>query len=189
MPSQLEMVNRTLAELGRPAVQQIAGNANAEYIAAKIAELYPELLLSYTWTFATVYKYDDNPRSVNFSPDFTYTYQLPANFGQFFKWATSGAQYPAYEFVDGLLLAQTRPVQYYYIVNDADYTVFPPLFARAVVLYAASESAPILTNDVQLATYLEKKFLMTLDKAIKQDAMQRSVVQVPYNDFDRILFV
>ncbi len=189
MPSQLQLVNRTLSELGRLAVASINDSEDAQYVAAKLFEMLPELLLEYNWNFAVKYRTDDTPTTTIFSPDFSYTYQLPGDFGHFFKWAATGAQWPIYEFADGYLLAQTKPVQYYYIVNVCDYAVLPPLFARALVLRAASESAPSLTNNVTLADYLKKKYDIVMAKAILQNDMERSVLETPYNSFNRITFV
>jgi hypothetical protein len=114
---------------------------------------------------------------------------LPGDFGQFFKWAATGAQWPIYEFTDGLLLAQTLPVQYYYISNQTPFPQLLPLFSRVLILYAAAKSAPTLTNNVALANYLQKEYQRMLAKAILQNDMQRSVQTTPYNDFDRITFV
>ncbi len=189
MPSQLQLVNRCLSELGRLPVSAITDSQDAQYVAAKINELYPELLQEASWNFCVIYREDSTPLSTNFSPDYTYTYQLPGDFGQFFKFAATGAQWPSYEFADGLLLAQTLPVQYYYISNQPAFTVLTPLFSRALILYAAAKSAPTLTNNVQLTGYLEKQYEKALAKAILQNDMQRSVETTPYNDFDRITFV
>jgi len=189
MPTHLQLVNRTLSELGRLSVASVDESPDAQAASAKIYELEPELYLEYNWTFLIVYRYDNTPLATNFSPDYNYTYQLPGNFGKFFKWQATGSQWPIYEFVDGLLLAQVKPVGYYYIVNQADPSVYTPLFARALVLYAACKLAPTLTNNVQLAGYLEKEYHKMITKAILQDDMERSVNSTPYNDFNRITFV
>lgn len=189
MPALIDLVNRTLSELGRPSVIAITDNPDAVYVAAKIQELYAEVLQEYNWTWAVVYVEDSSPLTVNFSPDYVYSYQLPGDFGQFFKWATTGAQWPVYAFADGMLLANTLPVQYYYIVSDANFTVLPPLPARMLVLYAAAKSAPTLTNNLQLSAYLENEYTKIRARAIMQNDMQRSVTSTPYNDFDRITFV
>ncbi len=189
MPSELQLVNRALSELGRLSVSAINDSPDAQYVAAKIAELFPELLLESTWNFAVKYRTDDTPLTTIFSPDFIYTYQLPGDFGRFFKWAATGAQWPIYEFANGYLLAQTRPVQYYYIVNQCSYSVLTPLFSRALILYAAAKSSPTLTNNVSLSSYLEKEYMKSLTKAILENDMERSVSSTPYNDFDRITYV
>jgi hypothetical protein len=189
MPSELQLVNRCLSELGRLPVVAITDSDDARYVAAKINELFPEVLLEANWNFAVKYITDDAPLTAIFSPDYSYTYQLPGDFGKFFKWATTGAQWPVYQFADGYLLAQTLPVQYYYIVNSCSFSVLTPLFSRALILYAASKSAPTLTNNVALAQYLEKEYAKALSKAILENDMERSVTTTPYNDFDRITYV
>ncbi len=189
MQTHLQLVNRTLSELGRLAVASINESQDAQQASAKLLELEPELYLVYNWTFLTKYIFDNTPLTTNFSPDYSYTYQLPGDFGHFFKWQYTSSQWPIYQFTDGLLLAQTKPVGYYYIVNQAPPEVYTPLFARALVLYAASKLAPTLTNNIQLAGYLEGQYEKMIAKAIIQDDMERSVSTTPYNDFDRITYV
>ncbi len=189
MPSELQLVNRALSELGRLPVQTVANSPDAQYVANKINELFPEVLLDCNWTWAIKYREDNTPLTIEFSPDYIYTYQLPGDFGKFYRWASTGAQWPIYEFADGYLLAQTKPVQYYYIVNQASYAVLTPLFARALILYAAAKSAPTLTNNVQLSGYLEKQYEISRIKAILENDMERSVVSTPYNDFNRLTYV
>lgn len=189
MPTLLDLTNRALSELGRLPVIAVTDSDDAVYVQNKILELYKEVLLDYNWNFAIVYVANYSPETTNFSPDYVYSYQLPGNYGKFFKWATTGAQWPLYAIQDGLLLANTLPVQYYYIANDIPFAVWPPLVARALVLYAAAKSAPTMTNNVQLTSYLEREYEKILNRAIIQNDMERSVMSTPYNDFDRITFV
>ncbi len=91
--------------------------------------------------------------------------------------------------IDGMILANTLPIQYYYIANDVDFSVWPALVSRMLVLYAAAKSAPTLTNNVALTTYLESEYVKMRSKAILQNDMERSVMSTPYNDFNRITFV
>lgn len=189
MPSLLQLTNRVLSELGRQRVDALDNRPDASFIAAKILELYPEVLLETTWNFAVIYREDATPLATNYSPDYIYTYQLPADFGRFFKWAATGDQWPSYEFADGLLLAQTLPVQYYYISNNPSFELLTPLFARTLVLYTASKCSTVLTNNVQLTAILDKEYQRILAKAIMQNDMERSVETTPYNDYDRITFV
>lgn len=189
MPSLLDLTNRVLSELGRLPVVQITDSPDALSVSNKILELYKEVLLDYNWNFAVVYVANYSPETTNFSPDYVYSYQLPGNYGKFFKWATTGAQWPFYAIVDGLMLANTLPIQYYYIANDVPFENWTPLVARQLVLYAACKSAPTLTNNMQLAAYLEKEYEKARTKAILQNDMERSVMSTPFNDFDRITFV
>jgi hypothetical protein len=189
MPTHLQLVNRTLSELGRLSVSAVLESPDAQQASAKILELEPELFEAYNWTFLVKFVIDNTPLTINFSPDYQYTYQLPGDYGHFFKWQDTGSQWPIYMITDGYLLAQVKPVGYYYIVNQSVPENYTPLFARALVLYAAAKLAPTLTNNVQLAAYLEKEYEKMIAKAILQDDMQRSVTTTPYNDFDRITFV
>ena len=189
MPTQLQLVNRTLSELGRLAVASITESPDAQQASAKLIELVPELYLEANWSFLVKFILDNTPLTFNFSPDYSYTYQVPTDVGRFFKWQDTGSQWPIYQFADGYLLAQTKPVGYYYIVNQAAPEVYTPLFARALVLYAAAKLAPTLTNNVQLAAYLEKEYKDMLVNAVRQDDMLNPHFATPYNDFNRITFV
>ena len=194
MPSLLDLTNRALAELGRNNVTTIdpddpSVSQDAIYVSNKILELYKEVLLDYEWNFAVVYVANYSPETTNFSPDYVYSYQLPGNYGRFFQWATTGAQWPLYAIQDGMLLANTLPVQYYYIANDIPFESWPPLVARLLVLYAACKSAPSITNDMKLTAYLKNEYHEMRMKAITQNDMERSVMSTPFNDFDRITFV
>jgi hypothetical protein len=189
MPTLIELVNRTLSELGRPTVAAIDESQDATQTAAKLIELAPELYLEANWSFLVKFVFDNTPLTFNFSPDYNYTYQLPGDFGRFFKWQYTGSQWPIYEFADGYLLAQVLPVGYYYIVNQAMPEVYTPVFARALVLYAAAKLSPTLTNNVDLTKYLEGEYMRILGKAITQDDMLNPHFSTAYNDFDRLNFV
>lgn len=189
MPSLLDLTNRALSEIGKLPVVAITDNFAAQYVSDKIFELYQEILLDYNWNFAVTYVANYSPLTTNFSPDYVYSYQLPGNYGKFFKWASTGAQWPLYAIIDGMLLANTLPVQYYYIVNDLPFQFWPPLVARMLVLYVAAKSAPTLTENVGLTKYLESEYEKMRTKAILQNDMERSVMSTPYNDFDRTTFV
>src|ERR1700727_2304806 len=182
MPSLIDLTNRALSELGKLPVTALGETDDATIVTNKILELYQEVLLDYNWNFAVVYVANYSPETVNFSPDFVYTYQLPGNYGKFFKWASTGAQWPIYEIVDGLMLANTLPIQYYYIANDIEFQYWTPLVARQLVLYAASKCAPTLTNNMNLATYLYKLYLEARTKAILENDMESTVDSTPYND-------
>jgi hypothetical protein len=192
MPSLLDLTNRTLSEIGRQPVQSLNPpdiTPDSVIISNKIIELAPEVLQDYNWNFAIVYVADYSPLTTNFSPDFVYSYQLPGNYGKFFRWATTGAQWPLYEIVDGMMLANTLPIQYYYIANDTDFDAWPTLVARQLVLYAACKVAPTLTQNFKLVAYLKEEYKEARTKAILENDMERSVQSTPYNDFNRITFV
>lgn len=189
MPSLLDLVNATLNELGRLPVTAITDGDDSQAIANKITLLAPEILLDYNWNFAVTYVANYSPLTTNFSPDYIYSYALPGNYGKFFKWASTGAQWPNYAIIDGMMLANTLPIQYYYIANDTPFSVWPPLVVRTLVLYAASKIAPAMTNDRSLMAFLEKEYYLKRIDAIRQNDMERSIMSAPYNDFDRVTFV
>lgn len=189
MPSKIDLINRVLSEIGKLGVTTETDNDASQFIGQKLDELHPDLLKSYNWTWATVYRKDSTPLLDNYSPDFNYTYQLPPDYGQFYKFASSGADYPLYMFADGLLLANVKPIEYYYTMNFVNYEILPPLYARALVLYIASSVSLVLTNNIQLTGYLDQRFKEAKINALLHEDYQRSIREKPYNDFDRVTYV
>lgn len=189
MPSEVTLVNDALSELGKPPISAVNDNPLAAALAYKIAQLHPELLLSDNWIFASVYVEDSTPVSPDYSPDYTYTYQLPPNFGRFFRWSKAMPRQFDYQFADGYLLSYTNPIAYWYIVNDASYAVLPPLYAKALSVYAASQLCLVHTNNAELTAYLEKRYMAHLADAIKYNQTQRPITGAPYNDYSRLQLV
>jgi len=192
MPTQLEVVNQALNELGRNAVQNINDLPESQLIANKLNVLLPELLLRTDWNFAIKFVQDNNPLTTNFSPDFLYTYKLPADYNRMdrFSWLTTGQAFGFYyRILDGLVLTNAKPINYYYVVNNIDYAFLPALFYRALSLYAAAETAMAITNKAELAKYLEVKYQQKIVDAMLQNDMDRYIQSTPYNDFDRATYI
>lgn len=187
MPTQLQMINRILSELGRLSVSSVNESDDAKYVSDKLYELYPEVLLDCNWNFAVKYREDNTPLTTKYSPQFNYTYLLPSDFGKIFKFLDP--RWLSYEFVDNYLITDYRPVRYYYIVNNANFSTFPPLVARSIVLYVASKSAPTLTNDVELSKYLNALYEREKSNAILQNNMEAMLNGTPYNGYDRISLI
>ena len=192
MPSLLDLTNSALSELGRQPEESLnpaTVSPQGLIVQNKILELYKEVLLDYNWNFAVVYVQDYSPLTTNFSNDFVYSYALPGDYGKFYQLGYTGADWPIYAIWDGMMLANTLPIQYYYISNDIPFENWPPLVARQLVLYAASKCAPAMTNNMQLAAYLYKEYLDARTKAILENDMENPKSATRYNDFDRITFV
>lgn len=189
MQSELDIVNDALSLLGKDAVSSADELPISLYLQRKINRLHPLLLKRENWIFAAVEKYDNTPVSPNLSDDYTYTYQLPTNFGRFFRWSKTVRQDENYQFVDGYLLTNSKPVSYWYIVNDADFSIVGDLYAEALAHYAASESCLVLTNSKELTVYLKNQFKEALNNAIKFNNTQKPIVSAPYNGYQRTQFV
>lgn len=189
MPSLIDLVNYSLSEFGSPPVSAISDSPLALIIANKIKQVHPELLLLDNWTFGIVYREDNTPLSNNFSPDYQFTYQLPGDFGRFYRWASTSSQYPIYEFVQNLMLAQVMPVMYYYIANNVPYSILPPLYSHMLSIYAAHQVSLANTENVKLTEYLFAKYEKIKSQAITYNNMDRPVFQMPYNDFNRLLYI
>ena len=189
MPAKITLVNQVLAELGKGEVIQFDSNNLAMIIAARLDKLLPELLLACDWSFAVKYKEDDAPMTQNFSPEYVYTYQLPPDFGKFYRWPLGLIRSSPYLFLDELLLTNVRPVAYYYITNALIYEQLTPLASSALVYYCAAQTSPNATNNEGMTKRLYEQYNMQLARAIIEDRMRNPITSPPYNDYDRINFV
>lgn len=196
--SQIDVINQVLNEIGRPAVDALlmttpAAPADALVILNKLNLLLPDLLLRGEWVFATKYLFNNTPNTVPFSPDFLYSYTLPADYGRFSAVAPISAPNVNfglyYAIFDGLFCTNGKPLQIYYIVNNCSYTVLPAAFTRALVYYCAYEVSMPLTNNLELTAYLKQKWKEALTDAVRYNDMERMVQSTPYNDFDRQAYI
>ena len=186
--AKIDVINQALMELGRLPVISESDSQDAMLIGAKIDILLPLLLLSSTWNFAIKFVNNNTPTTVTFSPDFVYNYVLPFDFGRFFKFGSNS--FPLYyEFVDGLLLTNIKPVQYYYVVNNVDFDAISTAFYRALAVFAAADSCMALTQNAGLTKYLLDKYKEEKSNAILLNDMERDVVSTPYNDFNRQTYI
>lgn len=190
MPTQLDVVNQVLNELGRSPIADVTNDPAGTLISNKIDVLLPELLLRTDWNFAIEYVTDDSPLTSVISPEFPYNYQLPANYNRMDRvsWMTINFGL-VYRIIDGILMTNVRPVQYYYVTGTVDLSKISYSFYRALVLYVASVSAMAITNDEKLVAYLDGEYRQKLNDAIRQNDMDRMVVSTPYNEFYRTTYI
>lgn len=192
MPSQLDIVNQTLNELGFPFVEVITQTAGSILIANKINILHPEMLLRTDWNFAIKYVSDNTPLTTLISPEFLYNYQLPPDYNRMdrFSWFANASSFGFYyRIIDNVIMTNSRPIQYYYVVNNADLSVISSLYYRALVLYCAAECAIVLTQNAPLTKLLEVKYQQKLNEAILLNDQERYIQSTPYNDFDRQAYI
>lgn len=195
--SQIDVINQVLNEIGRPAIDavvlQTQAPPDALVIQNKLNLLLPDLLLKAEWNFAIKYISNNTPNSVSFSPDFLYSYNLPADYGRFYAMSplsTFNSNFGLYySIIDGMFCTNTKPLQLYYIVNDADYSVLPSAFTRALVYYCAFEVSMPLTNNLELTAYLKQKYKEAFTDAVRYNDMERMVISTPFNDFDRQAYI
>ncbi|WP_218814586.1 hypothetical protein [Rickettsiella endosymbiont of Dermanyssus gallinae] len=190
--SKLTVINQVLLAIGASPVANENESERSKFISEKLDYLLPILLLSETWRFAIKYREDNTPITQNFSPDYRYTYQLPFDYGRFIKLATYRFNLNFmldFAIVDRLILANSNPFMYYYVVNTIDYSIMPPIFARTLALYAAADAAIPLTQNIQLSNLLNTKFLQEKTNALLLNNMERDIKTAPYNNFDRVMWV
>jgi hypothetical protein len=186
--AKIDVINQALMELGRLPVINEHDSQDAQLISAKLDVLLPLLMLCTTWNFGLGFVNSNTPLTTTLTPDFEYNYLLPFNFGRFFKWSTNS--FPLYyEIMDGILMCNIKPVQYYYVLNNVSYSAIGASFYRALALFAASDTCMALTQNAALTTYLRGKYLEEKSNAILLNDMERDVVSTPYNDFDRQTYI
>lgn len=190
--SKLTVINQALLAIGASPVANENETERSKFISEKLESLLPILLLSETWSFAVKYREETTPLTQNFSPDYRYSYQLPFDYGRFIQLGASRFRLNflvAFAIIDGLILTDSKPFRYYYLVNTLDYSLLPPIFARTLALYAAADSAIPLTQSVQLANLLNTQYLQEKNNALLLNNMERDIKGAPYNDFDRVMWV
>jgi hypothetical protein len=192
MPSQLDVVNFALNELGQATVTNVNDLPLSQLMVNKLNFLFPELLQKTDWNFAIVYKSDSTPLTNNFSPDFLYTFQLPPDYVKMdrFSWQTTGQAFGFYfRIVDGLILTNAKPINYYYVSSNASYANISQLFFQTLSLYLAYRTCDTATNNEQLKVNLFKEYTLKLMDALRYNDMERYVQATPYNDFDRTAYI
>jgi len=195
--SQISVVNQVLNELGRPSIDAALlindTPPDVLLILNKLSLLLPDLLAKAEWNFAIKFLANNTPNTVSFSPDFLYSYSLPADYGRFYALSplsTYNANFGLYyAIIDGQFCTNSKPLQLYYIVNNAGYNVLPPAFTRALVFYCAFEVALALTNNLELTAYLKNKYGEAFSHAVRYNDMERMVISTPFNDFDRQVYI
>lgn len=189
MVSKLDLINDVLGELGIPTVTAESDSPAAQYVGRKLDRLHRTLLRATNWIWALKYRYDNTPLIQNFSPDYNYAYALPADYGRFYRWATSGAQWPIYTIADGRILSQTKPIQFYYVVNNASYEVISPQYEQTLIFFTAYMCSAQLTENLQLTAFLKQEFRTSRVEAIMFNNMELPTYTAPYNDYNRITYV
>lgn len=185
----LELVNRVLNEIGEPAVNAIDETHSSTFIANRIDDFIPQLLQITSWDFAVRLKDDNSPLSSNRFTDWQYNYQLPADFGQFFKFSRDAYNVINFDIYESILVSDTRPLKYYYISNQVNPDNFEPLFVDLLTLFTAARSAKAITEDKGLSQQLMSWFEHIKNEAVLQNSMQEAIRHKPHNDFDRNFFI
>jgi hypothetical protein len=182
-PSLTDIVNQVLAEYGRGPVDNITTDAQAQLIANRVNFFLPIMLNEYNWNWAIKYVTDSTPLTQPFSPEWTFAFQLPFDYGHMFHFWNQ-VTWNDWTIIDNMILANQATINYYYVVVGVNFDVITANFMRALVLYVAESLSYVLTQDVALSQNLEAKFRRELARAIMQNDMERNV-QAPPNDFDR----
>lgn len=191
MPSQLDVINYALTEIGRLPVTNAADTQGSQLMLTKVDSLLRKYLRLTDWNFAIKYVSDNTPVVSPFSPEYLYSYQLPADFGRFDRTgknlsATFGLYY---RLLDNYILTNSRPFTYYYVVRQCPYADLDDTSFIAMGLYLASESAMALTNDKLLVGYLKNSYGKALADAMRFNDMERYIQSTPYNDFYRQAYI
>lgn len=188
--SRLDIVNQALTELGRLPVTNINDSEDATLLDVKLSLLLPVLLQETVWNFAILYREDSTPLTTPLTPDFSYTYQLPADYGRMFQFGNINNNLDTpYLISNNLISTNEKPISYYYIINDVNVGAISTMFFRAIVLFIASDACLVLTENEKLTQYLKAKYEEEKGKAVNLNDMERYITGKPNNDYDRNIFV
>lgn len=190
--TQLDIVNQVLNLIARTAVDNVNESPQAILINQRYPNLLKNLLRKAIWNFAIAFKSDNTPLTTTVSNEFLFNYQLPANYGRF--WRMEAQSTPTfgfvYQIVDNIFMTNANPINYWYVVNYVDASVIPPPFEQALVYYIASQVCLSLTQNKQLSDELKFEFINTyLPDAIQQVAYEQMIIQTAFNDFDRQSYI
>jgi len=188
--SRLDIVNQALTELGRLPVTNINNSEDATLLDAKLNLLLPVLLQETVWNFAILFRKDSTPLTTPLTPDFTYSYQLPADYGRMFQFGNINNNFSQpYLISNNIISTNEKPISYYYVINDVNVESVSTMFFRAISLFIASDAALVLTENEKLTQYLRQKYEEEKGKAVNLNDMERYITTRPHNDYDRRIFV
>lgn len=190
MPSQLDVINYALTEIGRMPVVNASDSKDALLMQYKVDSLLRKYLKLTDWNFAIKFIIDNTPVASPFSPEFLYSFQLPADFGRMDRISPLTINFALYyRIIDNFICTNTKPFEYYYVVNQCPYGDLDDTSFIAMGMYLASESAMALTNNIQLVAYLKQSYQKCLADAMRFNDMERMIQNTPYNDFDRQSYI
>lgn len=191
MPGTLDIVNGTLALMAQVPVSSVNDTDKSLIISNNVDRYFQDLLRREMWNFALAFIFDNTPNTTNISGEFLYNYTLPYNYGRFFRfqWRTSPQFGFYYVILDGVMMTNSRPVSYYYVVNDCSLNVISAPFEQALIYYLAAEYTLPLTNNEKLSAQNRALYYEKLADAVQQNNMELYISQTPYNSFDRQTFI
>lgn len=198
MPALIDIVNGALSYLGKPAVTNPFDTDQSTLIAQRIPLFYQLLLRKWTWNFAVKFYYSSTPLTNRISTDFLFNYALPADYGRFWKfsWQMTPQFGLYYQIVDNILQSNSRPIQLWYIVKGAypngsepDFSIISAPFEDALELYTAMKLCNQLTNNQILRKELQIDYKTAIANAIQQNDMERMIIGMPFNDFNRQAYI
>lgn len=190
MPSELDVINYALTEIGRMPVTNAADQPSSTLMQAKLPALLGKYMQLTDWNFSIKFVINNTPTVSPFSPDFLYSYQLPPDFLRFDRMSPLTTNFGLYyRIIDQYICTNMKPIQYYYVSSALDYELLPPTSFIALALYLASETAMALTNNTTLVAYIKKKYDDAISDAMRFNDMERYVQSLPYNDFDRQTYI
>lgn len=185
--NQVQIVNEVMIELGRLPVISTTDDDWAQLIASRIDYDIKYIIGMHSWAWATKFIADSAVVLVPPNPDYTYGFQLPADFINFNR-QRNNLDY----LVQGqVICSNSASIQYFYIANPiqdngvTDYTVLPNYFVRLVVYYTANRVSLPLTENTDIKRANAQDFLKEMTVAKWQDAMLNPVRGAPYNQYDR----
>ena len=182
MSSDINMASNALLLIGaEPIVDFDDPGAGATVAKAIYPDTYTMILSEHPWSFAFKEQYLNQ---LSESPDpetnFKYAYQMPTDVIR--VWAV--LPHGNYTIVGDKVYSNDNKLLMRYVYKVAE-TRVPPHVVKAIEYKLASDFAISVTEDFNLASIYENKFLMQLSKAKNIDSQgrpQQSIVDSPFVD-------
>jgi hypothetical protein len=192
MPDRLSIYNGALRKCKSRRLATLNEDIEARYL---LDNVWNDDLIGYVleqgfWRFATRTSKLDQDTSVATQFGYSYTFTLPDDFVKLVQ--ISANEYfdpPLNEYtIEGDIYADIDPLYLRYVSSDESYgsdlSRWPRAFTRWVEFYLATEIAPTLTNDVDMAK-LEESERKAFMRARSNDAIQDPTRFAPQSSWAR----
>lgn len=177
----LAVTNQVMNELGRSAVSAASDDPWALVISQRLPMDLTYLLQQTQWNFANKFYYSNSPNLSSPSPQWNFSFSLPPDFLNF------QTQYINlwYQVIGNAICANQNFIEFFYIRNITDFTVFPSWFIQLLVYYTAWKVAKPLTLNTAIAAEEKDNFIREMASAKWQNISLNPVCEAPYNKYDR----
>lgn len=177
MPSSVDYINRALRLLGGETI--ISLDPEDSPTAAVAVEIYDptvrEMLAKHPWRFATArIQLAEVVEDLPAGSPWTHQYAIPTSTLRLVRTDQTSARFELFAAPTGsqLRMYTDEPVVWADVTRVVDDTLFPPMFAKALVMRLAAELAMPVTRRIDIAQSFEGRAIAAEADAIVQDWSQ-----------------